>query len=310
VNPMVLLCGIPTEPPLALVQNELNNLNIPSLTFNQRLFKEIELFFEISQGQVAGRLNLAGQSYSLEDFTGVYTRLMDWQNLPEYKNAGANSAQAAYCRVLHETLTNWLEVAACRVVNRSGPMSSNFSKPYQAQLIRNEGFEVPETLITNDPDIVRDFWQQHGRIIYKSISSVRSIVQTFEERDMERLDFIRWCPVQFQEYIDGINVRVHTIGSSAFATSIDTKVTDYRYAHRVEDGSIETSVFELSDEITEKCIRLSQALGLDFAGIDLKITPEKRIFCFEVNTSPGFNFYEAQTGQPIAKTLALYLSGS
>jgi len=38
-------------------------------------------------------------------------------------------------RSLHQALTNWLEVAPCRVVNRSRPNGSNMSKPYQAQLI-------------------------------------------------------------------------------------------------------------------------------------------------------------------------------
>jgi D-alanine-D-alanine ligase-like ATP-grasp enzyme len=41
-----------------------------------------------------------------------------------------------------------------------------------------------------------------------------------------------------------------------------------------------------------------------FSGIDLKITPEGEVFCFEVNPSPGFNFYEVGTGQPISVALA------
>jgi glutathione synthase/RimK-type ligase-like ATP-grasp enzyme len=48
--------------------------------------------------------------------------------------------------------------------------------------------------------------------------------------------------------------------------------------------------------------------GLAFAGIDLKITPAGEIFCFEVNPSPDFSFYEANTGQPIASALARYLA--
>jgi D-alanine-D-alanine ligase-like ATP-grasp enzyme len=51
-------------------------------------------------------------------------------------------------------------------------------------------------------------------------------------------------------------------------------------------------------------------LELAFAGIDLKITPEGEIFCFEVNPSPGYTYYENHTGQPIAMALARYLAGS
>ena len=56
-------------------------------------------------------------------------------------------------------------------------------------------------------------------------------------------------------------------------------------------------------------MRLSQGLGLAFAGIDLKITPDNRVFCFEVNPSPAFSYYEANTGQPIARAVAHYLAG-
>jgi glutathione synthase/RimK-type ligase-like ATP-grasp enzyme len=50
-------------------------------------------------------------------------------------------------------------------------------------------------------------------------------------------------------------------------------------------------------------------LGLAFAGIDLKITPEKHVYCFEVNPSPAFSYYQSNTGQPIADAVAAYLDG-
>ena len=40
------------------------------------------------------------------------------------------------------------------------------------------------------------------------------------------------------------------------------------------------------------------------AGIDLRLTPNDELFCFEVNSSPGFTFYEDSTGQPIAAAIA------
>jgi len=49
-------------------------------------------------------------------------------------------------------------------------------------------------------------------------------------------------------------------------------------------------------------------MGLGFAGIDLRRTPDGELICFEVNPSPAFSYYEAQTGQPIAEALAAYLA--
>jgi glutathione synthase/RimK-type ligase-like ATP-grasp enzyme len=206
-------------------------------------------------------------------------------------------------------LTRWAEISPARVVNRVAPMGSNFSKPYQAQLIKRYGFEVPETLITNDPELVRAFRARHGRVIYKSISGVRSIVQTLTDDDMTRIDNIRWCPTQFQAFVEGTNVRVHTVGEKVFGTAINTEATDYRYAHRQSGDHAELRPVELADDLAEMCVKLSAGLGLAFAGIDLKITPENYVYCFEVNPSPAFSYYESQTGQPISRAVAEYLSG-
>jgi glutathione synthase/RimK-type ligase-like ATP-grasp enzyme len=66
---------------------------------------------------------------------------------------------------------------------------------------------------------------------------------------------------------------------------------------------------ELSDDLAEMCVKLSAGLGLALAGIDLKITKDNRVYCFEVNPSPAFSYYEANTGQPIALAVAGYLAG-
>ena len=306
---MILLCGIPSESPLAMVCNALDGLGAPYLLLNQRRFSIMSMMLEISSGRTMGRLQVNGDSYPLEEFTAIFTRLMDYRFLPELKDQPESSPQRQLCRNLLDTLGRWAEVAPARVVNRVAPMGSNFSKPYQAQLIRRFGFEVPETLITNDPELVKAFRARHQRIIYKSISGVRSIVQTFNDGDMDRLESIRWCPTQFQAFVDGTNVRVHTVGQKVFATAISTDATDYRYAHRQGGDHAKLRAVELSDDLAEMCVKLSEGLGLAFAGIDLKVTQENRVYCFEVNPSPAFSYYEANTGQPIAQAVAAYLAG-
>ena len=43
-------------------------------------------------------------------------------------------------------------------------------------------------------------------------------------------------------------------------------------------------------------------------GIDLKITPEDDVYCFEVNPCPAFSYYEANADQPISAAVARYLA--
>lgn len=307
---MILLCGIPTETPIALVREALDSNGARYVVLNQRKFSTMKMSLEISGGKPSGRLQLNGDSYSVDEFTGVFTRLMDYHHLPELKDEPADSPQLKFCCNLFDTLTRWAEISTARVVNRVAPMGSNFSKPFQAQLIKRYGFEIPETLITNDPELVRAFRARHGRVIYKSISGVRSIVQTLSDDDMTRIDNIRWCPTQFQAFVEGTNVRVHTVGEKVFATAIKTDATDYRYAHRQSGDHAALRPVDLSDDLAEMCVSLSAGLGLAFAGIDLKITPEHDVYCFEVNPSPAFSYYESQTGQPISRAVAEYLSGN
>jgi glutathione synthase/RimK-type ligase-like ATP-grasp enzyme len=306
---MILLCGIPSETPLALVRERLDQRGTPYVLFSQRRFALTEMSFEVSGGVVSGDLRIDGHCHRLEDFCGVYTRLMDDQQLPELRGQPNGSPLRRQARALHDTLLRWYEIAPARVVNRTAPMGSNFSKPYQAQRIVEHGFRTPETLITNDPELVREFHARHGKLIYKSMSGVRSIVQTLSEEDLARLDRIRWCPVQFQAFVEGRNVRVHTVGGQVFATAITTPAIDYRYAHRQVGDHAVLEAVELSEEWSERCLRLARALDLPFAGIDLKITPDDEVYCLEVNPSPAYSFYESHTGQPISEALARYLEG-
>lgn len=307
---MILLAGIPTETPMALVRRELDGLGAPYLVFHQREFDTAEIDFEIAGGSLSGRLRLGDREVSLQDVHAVYNRLMDDQDLPEVRDEPSGSPRRLRCRAVHDTLVRWCEIAPGRIVNRTAPMGSNGSKPYQAQLIREQGFLVPETLVTNDPELVLAFRARHGRIVYKSMSAVRSIVQTLEEGDLERLLLIRWCPTQFQQFVSGTNVRVHVVGSELFATAARTEATDYRYASRQVGEAADLEAVRLADDLAERCIALARVLGLDFAGVDLKITPEGDIYCFEVNPSPAFSYYEESSGQPIARAVARYLAGA
>ncbi|MEK6333301.1 MAG: glutathione synthase [Acidobacteriota bacterium] len=304
---MILLCGIPSESPIAMAREALASLAEPTVVFNQRDFSSAHFDFDLTPGVISGKLAINGTSCDLAEITGVYMRLIEEQALPEFQSLPPNGPEQQQCHNLHDALLRWLEITPARVVNRSRPMGSNASKPYQAQLISQLGFSIPETLITNDPALVRDFCVQHGRVIYKSISGVRSIVQELTPADMTRLEQIRWCPTQFQAFVEGTNVRVHVIGQEVFATRIETDTTDYRYSTR-QGGETELTATELSDGLNDRCIRLAAALELPFAGIDLKITPDGEVFCFEVNPSPGYTYYESHTGQPIALALARYLA--
>jgi glutathione synthase/RimK-type ligase-like ATP-grasp enzyme len=139
-------------------------------------------------------------------------------------------------------------------------------------------------------------------VIFKSLSGVRSTVRQLEQRDLERLHLLQHGPAQFQKFLPGDNIRVHTVGLEAIATRIKSGAVDYRYAS-LQGSQADLEPTELPEEIMAACVRLSQRMGLLISGIDLKETPDGEYYCFEINPSPGFAYYEQHTGQPISAAL-------
>jgi len=105
-----------------------------------------------------------------------------------------------------------------------------------------------------------------------------------------------------------VDIRVHTVGDEAFATEIESEASDYRYARR-QGASLSARAADLPPEVGNSCAGLAAALGLELAGVDLRRTPDGRYYCFEVNPSPGFLFYERATAQPISEAVARRLRG-
>src|SRR4051794_7370697 len=301
---MILVCGIPSESSLALVASAVARRGADCVLVNQRQVRETAVHLSADGDGLRGELSGPGYVVDLAEVHGVYLRFMDDRWLPELASEPPGSPARVAGRALHEILGQWADVSPARVVNRYLAMGSNFSKPYQAQLIREHGFAVPETLVTNDPERVLAFRDAHGPLIFKSISSERSIVRQLEDDDLARLDRIRWCPVQFQAFVAGPNLRVHTVGDQVFATLIETEAVDYRYAAKQTGRAATFCASELPDELAERCVGLAAALGLEVAGIDLKLAPDGEVVCLEVNPSPVFSYYELHTGQPIAAAIA------
>jgi glutathione synthase/RimK-type ligase-like ATP-grasp enzyme len=142
-------------------------------------------------------------------------------------------------------------------------------------------------------------------VIHKSVSSVRSIPAF--SRHAARIKDVRWCPTQFQPHIAGTDDRVHVVGDRVFASEIVSQADDHRYAGRT-GGAVKTGTARLPRDVAERCRRLAAGVNLPVAGIDLRATANGEWYCFEVNPSPGFTFYQNATGQPIAEAMAQFLT--
>jgi glutathione synthase/RimK-type ligase-like ATP-grasp enzyme len=302
---MILLWGVEEDGPLAAARAALGRRGAQLFFLDQRRASETEI--ELCTGaDVEGEIRLGGERCDLAKVTGVYVRGDDSRLLAT--GAATDETLARHAQSLDETVAAFLDATLARVVNPFEAMATNGSKPYQLALIRAQGFSTPDTLIATEPAAVMEFLARHGELVYKSVSGVRSVVSRLSPDRLERLGDIRWCPTQFQEYVTGRDYRVHVVNDAIFACEIVSEADDYRYAARAGE-EVELKATAIPPLLAERCRALAAALGLVVAGIDLRLTPSGEWFCFEVNPSPAFTYYESATGLPIADAIAALLMG-
>jgi len=290
---VILVWGPSDDPPVEYVLAALEDHPVDVVHLDDRELAGLR-YDVVLAAAPSGWIELDGREVPLDRITGVYLR-----------PGGAVDGHAALAaaRVLLAVASS---SAAATVVNRPASGRSNWSKPFQLGLIAAAGFAVAETLVTTDPTTAQAFLARHRRLVYKSVSGIRSIVATLDAGDAddcERLRGVATGPVQLQRWIDGVDVRVHVVGRRWFATRVESDAADYRYA-RLVGADVVMAPCQIPEEVAGRLVALTRRLGLLVAGADLRRTPDGEWVCFEVNPSPGFTFYEDATGQPIAAAIA------
>ena len=108
------------------------------------------------------------------------------------------------------------------------------------------------------------------------------------KEDLARDASLSACPVIYQRYVEkAFELRVTVVGDEVFAARIysqesDGGTIDWRHAL---SASIRYEVHELDPDLADQCRRLARRLRLEFAGIDLIVTPDEETVFLEVNAA-------------------------
>lgn len=228
--------------------------------------------------------------------TGVYNRLVDISS-----SQGTNKARwsARTC-----ALRDMMQNARCRVVNRPLADLSNSSKVFQLTLLRRCGFDVPRSVLANDFSLVASRVSP-GRTVYKGASSQGTIAALLGPDDFSRMRFLKNSPVLFQEYLEGMDVRLHMVGERVFGELIEKKSgnVDYRYSTGCRFES-----FSPPDDIVRKCRKYLSVSGLSFVGFDFIIDQYGKMVVLEANPMPGYDGYDRRADCRITMQLLEELS--
>ncbi|MER7419708.1 MvdC/MvdD family ATP grasp protein [Micromonospora peucetia] len=179
----------------------------------------------------------------------------------------------------------------------------------QLQLALRLGFDLPATVVGNDPDAVLElFGDTSGRLITKQagLTDLGDELMRFTEpvshRDIGHVAGVRHCPFIAQARVPKkVELRVTVVGDRVFTAAIDSQRSNHaRYDwRRQDDRNTPMSRYDLPEDVAARCVALTRALGLRYGALDLIVTPDGRYVYIEINPSGQYLWVEEETGLPI-----------
>lgn len=257
------------------------------------------------------KFDLLGASFDLSKVKAAYFRR---PGVPEPLSQ-IRETERSYCtQEWHATLQSLYWAIGERWLNAPHLIALAENKIYQLMLAKDLGFKVPDTLVSNEPAAIKDFFS-NGQVIGKPLRNavvkggVRDRVlfttRVSIDEDTDEIS-IRACPIILQREIrKKFDVRVTVVGEQVFAATIDSQScpateVDWR---RMSEAGLEHEIYQLPKVIADRCIELTRKLGLRFGAIDFVLDAEDQLWFLEINPNGQWGWIETRTGHPIAAAI-------
>lgn len=293
LEPKRAIIGYSDEPVAVYVRE---NIAQPDAQF----FLPLELLERDSNAYVAsddGNLHIFADglgSVVLGPNTAVYARL--------FVRTG-NSAVPGLRRFI-EQFACWSEAVprSTPILNRAVLGGASSSKLSHLWVLGDCGFAIPDAVMALSPEPLRHIAEPIG----KGNCTIRTKASRPKHGEIFHLAERLALPTLVQQFIKGRDVRIHFVGSSAFALQIDTEADDYRYA-REEGHQIDFQQIQPPADVVEACWRYMKLTGLEFAGFDFKVDFEGKYWVLECNSMPGFAYFDRKLDGQILQSIEAYL---
>ena len=322
----ILIVSVPFDSHAVAVAWGLRKLGVPSVTWRSSDFPRTHLSSADLSGSHPPSVDFVVEGVSHQGpFSAVWWRRPG--NVAPMASSHPHDIKIINTESERYLLNAFTLLSASNSLWLNNPDSARRAESKAAQLVaaRDVGFKIPNTLLTNDPSRLRRFFDENGgRIVYKGFSSGGwlqengnlSVLRTSALRaeDLHDDNVLRSCPGIYQQRIDkAFELRVTVIGTTVIASSIDSQsngeTVDWRYDYMV--GHKSASAFDLSPEIRERCLSLCRHMQLEFACIDLIVTPSGEHVFLELNQAGQFLWQEeADPRLSVLDIFCQHLAGS
>ena len=216
-------------------------------------------------------------------------------------------------------LAERLEKEGVRLFNSSRAVLLCDNKILMYQELVNKGIRIPRTFIAPKtfeglncsrrdflknvikeigfPIVVKEAYGSFGEQVYlaNDIDSLNKIVDQIGYKDFLMQEFIASSK--------GKDIRVNVVGNKAIVSMLRENDNDFR--SNISSGGHGVK-YEPNPEYLDLAVKAAQALGLDFAGVDVLFGEDGPIIC-EVNSNPQFASTLKATGVNLADYIVEYI---
>jgi len=295
-----------------LVIRELHRREVPVFRFHPEDFPAAcSVSIEVHDGQIDGEIKNAHHRVALRDVCAAWFRRSrnlhmgrvnaTSEKLADYVSAQSGATLAALFESLH---TFW--VGHPNVLRRADVKALQLAEASKA------GLKTPMTLISNDPVRVAAFAQtlRGAECALKPLHAIGvtddrgyHLPLTTTIPPGQALDSVALAPSIFQPYVEKESeLRCVVIGEKIFAAKIHSQGDertrrDWRGAKRSHE------IFSLPDHVEASIRRLMRAFGINFASIDMILTPEGEFVFLELNPNGQWLWLELELGLPLVASM-------
>jgi glutathione synthase/RimK-type ligase-like ATP-grasp enzyme len=292
---------------------ELSKRNVPVFRFHPEEFPHAcSVSIEIQDGRIQGEIRSGDHRVAFDDICAAWFRRarnlfdkrisLSSQKLANYVRGQSTATLVALCESLqtlwvsHPYILRRAEVKALQLVEAS-----------------KAGLKTPDTLISNEVTQVTTFVDALG----DSECAIKPLIAlgvtdehgyrlplTTTLPPGHSLESVALAPSIFQPYVDkAFELRCVVIGERIFCAKIDSQANentrkDWRAGER------EHEIFALPEHVEASIRRLMASFGLNFASMDMIVTPEGEFVFLELNPNGQWLWLETELGLPLVASMA------
>jgi len=296
----------------AVIQ-ELNRRDVPVFRFHPEDFPHAcSVSLEIDGARIRGELSNADHRVTFDDICAAWYRRSrnlymgpvsrTSEKLDDYVKAQSTATVVALCAGLD---TLW--------VSHPFRLRRGEVKALQLAEASRAGLKIPQTLISNDPARATAFVEALGETEC-AIKPLMAIGVTDEQGYRlpltttlpagHSLASLALAPTMLQPYVEkAFELRCVVIGERIFCAKLDSQA-DEKSRIDWRGGDPAHELFTLPDHVEASIHRLLAGFELNFASLDMIVTPDGEFVFLELNPNGQWLWLEHELGLPLVATMA------